>query len=127
MSNRIQRMKEALRAGMVVVSPRATGKTEALVEIYHEDRDAAVVLPTEAGYRRFIELYEKKYGKMPDRRFLMLSGLKYDSKEYEMTELAHKKVYVDELYISKYVGPFHAAVTSFPQPVVVMREDSGAV
>jgi hypothetical protein len=115
----IQHMKEALRAGTIVVSPRCSGKTEALVEIYHEDRDAAVIFAVEAQYRRFVDLYEKKYGKQPDKRFLMLGGFK--SKEPEdVARMATKKLYIDELYISRFVGPFHAAVTSFPMPVVVM-------
>jgi hypothetical protein len=124
---KIKEMKLALRAGSVVVTPRASGKTEALVEIYHEDNDAAIVLPTEAGYRRFVDLYDKKYGKAPDRRYLMLGGLKYEGDWYTEVELKGKKIYVDELYVNPYCGSFHSAITSYPQPVIVLKDESGAV
>lgn len=123
---RIKKMKETLRSGAVVVCARGTGKTTALVEIYHEDKDAAVILANEEGYRRFINLYEEKYGKSPDRKYLMIGGFKYEGDRYSVA-MASRKVYIDELYVSKFTGNFHGAVTSYPQPVVVISEESGAI
>jgi hypothetical protein len=126
-TNMREKIKASLRAGTVVVSPIQSGKTEALVEIYHEDKDAAVILPTGEGYRRFVELYESKYGKIPDRRYLMLGGMKFDGDWYAETELSGKKIYVDELFKNPYSGKFHGAVTSYPQPVVILKDGSSAV
>lgn len=125
--DKIEHMKSSLRTGAIVISSRKSGKTEALVEIYHEDKDAAVVLPSGEGYKQFVEFYEFKYGKNPDLRFLSIAGLKFDDQEYREKILANKKVYVDELYDNPYSGPFHSAITSYPQPVVIIKDESGAV
>ena len=113
-------IKSLLKQGKLVVSNRATGKTAALVEIFHEDPRAVIVLPTEAGKQHFARSYAAAYGKQPDRTRLLMGTQTLNGRHPDVLDPIRNNVYVDEYYINEYKGPFYAAVTSFPIPVVVL-------
>lgn len=115
-------IKSLLKQGKLVVSGRCTGKTEALVDLLREDPRAIVITPSEAGYRRLIDMYQEKYGdseSLKNRKVFRGSSQSTASMAGIIDPRSHD-IYVDEFYINPYTGPFYAAVTSFPIPVVVL-------
>ena len=55
--------KDGLRSGNLILGDRQIGKTEALMEVIHEDHkgEAVVVLPTDTLRDIFKDRYHKKY------------------------------------------------------------------
>lgn len=115
-------IKALLKQGKIVVSGRGTGKTAALVELLHEDPRSIVVAPNQAGFNRLLDMYLDKYGagSTTALKGRILRGTKETDNMAGLIDPRRFDIYVDEYHINAYTGPYYAAVTSFPIPVVVL-------
>lgn len=114
-------IKSLLKQGKFVVSGRGTGKTMALAEILYEDKKSVVVVHNQSSYLALIGHYTRNYKKPIVKGTRIFVGTP-DTEQRMLGIVDHLKqnIYVDEYLINHYTGPFYAAVTSFPLPVVVL-------
>lgn len=124
-----KRIKLAIQKGGLVVAPRRYGKTRALVEILHEDRKAALIVPNSEMKDFILSCYQDKYGQheqvRAERRVYVdgSSQLRGGDLRNPPTLLRDQNIYVDEYFYGTYRGPFKAAVTSAPFRVEVIKPE----
>lgn len=105
--------------GGLVVAPRGSGKTKALCYLLKEDCKAVVIVNLESQRHRFIKMLTSLHGFSEENAGRKVLHSK-SSILKESTMLVDKNVYVDELYLNEYKGPFKAAVSSFPYKIKVI-------
>lgn len=115
-----QEIKEALKAGGLVICGRGSGKTKALVEIVAEDPFAVVVVGQHAQRARIIAmLMGKGYSKyQAENKTVYSVDAGMDERRFR-----DKAVYLDEYFMNGYRGPFFAAVSSCPFSVKFIQSE----
>lgn len=108
------RIKEALLKGGLVVAERGTGKSMALFEILLEQDNVVIIVPTEQQRRTYLVMLQDKFPNVYSAADLTNVIILDTSKTEERLKGLNKDIYIDEYHLSKYRGPFKAAVTSFP-------------
>ena len=111
-----RKIKKTILKGGLVVAGRCSGKTRALAEILLENTNAVVV---------YSELFQRQ--RLQDYLIEHLTKNEINSRLFHSSNAGirlkglHKDVYIDEYFFVDYKGPFHAAVTSFPFKVTVIK------
>jgi hypothetical protein len=113
-------IKALLKQGNLVVSGRGTGKTQAMIELLHEDEKSVIIVLNETSRKNFLESYHRRYGDLPDKDRVLVGTRELAGRYPELLDYYRYNVYVDEYYVNDYTGSFYAAATSFPVPVVVL-------
>jgi hypothetical protein len=120
--HKVDQMKAALKNGSLVVSGRNSGKTLALLELFYELPLMIVVLHNESARKRFLDMYQERYGELPaNKKGRVLNGSSnkvQDDLKYRNNWLYN--VYIDEREMNPYKGPYWSAISTFDKPLVIL-------
>jgi len=115
----VKYIKKFLRKhGGLLITNRQVGKTQALIELLHEDEDAYIVTFNYSNMRNLKNRYMMNFKDGKEERIIAHDFLK---KNFDLN-----KAYIDEYFFQKTLYPnFKGAVSTMKFPVKIKKFDNG--